>query len=95
MQLAVFQAADYISQPMPTLLTQDGFDVMIYTRDHPPAHVHVWKAGGEAVIDLGGDAAAPSVRDFKKMRKESVRKAVRMVEENQAFLLIQWREIHG
>ena len=29
---------------MPTVLRRDGFDVMIYTHDHAPAHVHVWKA---------------------------------------------------
>ncbi len=80
---------------MPTVLSQDGFDVMIYTKDHLPAHVHVWKAGGEVVIDLGGDVVAPSIREHKRMRKENVRKAVGIVEENQMVLLIQWREIHG
>jgi len=80
---------------MPTVLSQDGFDVMIYTRDHPPAHVHVWKAGGEAVINLGSDAAAPSIREINRMPKKNVRKAVRIIEENQTFLLVKWREIHG
>lgn len=80
---------------MPTVLSQGGFDVMIYTRDHPPVHVHVWKAGGEVVINLGSDAVAPSIREINRMRKRNVRKAVRIVEENQTFLLVKWREIHG
>jgi len=37
---------------MPTILRQGGFDVMIFTNDHPPAHVHLFKAGAEAVLDL-------------------------------------------
>jgi Domain of unknown function (DUF4160) len=43
---------------MPTGLRQDGFDVMIYTDDHPPAHVHVFKAGEEIIIDLGDESVA-------------------------------------
>ena len=40
---------------MPLEIEQEGFKVMIYTRDeHEPPHVHVWKGGGEAVINLGG-----------------------------------------
>ena len=37
---------------MPTILRQDGFEVMIYTRDHEPPHVPVWHAGTELVINL-------------------------------------------
>ena len=29
---------------MPTIYRQDGFEVMIYTNDHRPAHVHIFKA---------------------------------------------------
>lgn len=35
---------------MATVLRQDGFSLMIYTRDHEPMHVHVWYQGGEAII---------------------------------------------
>jgi hypothetical protein len=38
---------------MATVLRQDGFEVAIYNRDHPPIHVHVFKAGAETVINLG------------------------------------------
>lgn len=34
---------------MPTVLQQDGFSVMIYTRDHMPRHVHVFRAESEVV----------------------------------------------
>jgi hypothetical protein len=37
---------------MPTVLREAGFEVRIYTLDHPPPHVHVWKAGAVLKIDL-------------------------------------------
>ncbi len=69
---------------------------MIYTRDeHPPAHVHVWKAEGEVVIYLGDESAAPSIREVNRMPKKDVRKALALIEENQEQLLVEWRRIHG
>ncbi|SRR5713101_5375823 len=37
---------------MPTVLREEGFEVRIYTLDHPPPHVHVAKAGAIVRIDL-------------------------------------------
>ena len=37
---------------MPTLIREEGFEVRIYTFDHPPPHVHVAKAGAIVKIDL-------------------------------------------
>jgi hypothetical protein len=37
---------------MPTVIRETGFEVRIYTLDHPPPHVHVWKAGAVVKIDL-------------------------------------------
>lgn len=37
---------------MPTLIREEGFEVRIYTLDHPPPHVHVAKAGAIVKIDL-------------------------------------------
>jgi hypothetical protein len=93
---------DFLAKPkllgyilnVPTELEQGGFSVRIYTRDeHPPAHVHVWKAEGEVVIDLGDDDRAPSIKEINGMSKRDVHKALAIVEENQAHLLARWREI--
>ena len=75
---------------MATILSQDGFQVMIFTNDHPPAHVHVFKAGTEAVINL----APVSIRENYRMSPKNLRKAVDIVTENQDLLLPAWREIH-
>ena len=34
---------------MPTVLREQGFEVRIYTLDHPPPHVHVAKAGANII----------------------------------------------
>jgi hypothetical protein len=56
---------------MPTVLREDGFEVRIYTFDHPPAHVHVAKAGAVVRIELATRTATEiagtiSDRDVKR-----------------------------
>jgi thiazole synthase ThiGH ThiG subunit len=80
---------------MPTILRQDGFEVMIYTQDHHPAHVHVWKAGGEAVFNLIGTGRAASLREVLGMRKKDVKEAQRIVNLHFQVLRHAWRRIHG
>lgn len=81
---------------MPTPIKEAGFLVMIYTRDeHPPAHVHVWKAEGEAVIYLGDETTAPSLHEVNRMSAKDARRALAIVEGHQDLLLGEWRRIHG
>lgn len=35
---------------MPCLLHQSGIDFVMYTRDHPPPHVHIFYSGTEFVF---------------------------------------------
>ena len=56
---------------MPTVLRERGFEVRLYTLDHPPPHVHVAKAGAVVRIDLATHQATAIVgsisdRDVKK-----------------------------
>lgn len=37
---------------MPTVIREAGFEVRIYTLNHPPRHVHVWRAGAFVKTDL-------------------------------------------
>ena len=64
---------------------------MIYTQDHIPAHVHVWRAGGEIVINI----ATLEITKAEGMSRRDSAKAVEIVEENQRYFLGRWREIHG
>lgn len=80
---------------MPTVLKQEGFAVRIYVDDHVPMHVHVFKAEGEVVINLGDENTAPSVRENHGMRKNIERRALEIVGDSQEFLISEWRRIHG
>jgi len=44
---------------MPAVFRQEGFVIDVYTLDHEPAHVHIWKAGKEVVINFGEGTAPP------------------------------------
>jgi hypothetical protein len=57
---------------VPTLIREGGFEVRIYTLDHPPPHVHVAKAGAIAKIELATCcvvevAGSVSDRDGRKL----------------------------
>ena len=77
---------------MPTVLREEGFEVRIYTFDHPPPHVHVAKAGAIVRIDLSTHVATEivgtiSVRDVKR--------AEQLVTRHAKHLKKEWTKIHG
>jgi ribosomal 50S subunit-recycling heat shock protein len=81
---------------MPTVLSEDGFRLIIYFNDHLPAHIHAIKGGGEVRIELGNDENPPSILDISgDISNKEVAKALYIVKENQLELLAKWREIHG
>lgn len=73
---------------MPTVLRSQGFEVMIFTRDHEPIHVHV-KHGGESVIINVEDLTMREVF----MDRRLVRRALDLVENNREFLISEWWRI--
>jgi uncharacterized protein DUF4160 len=76
---------------VPTVLRQEGYDIVIRSNDHEPPHVHVFEGDGEAKIDLD----PVEVKQVWNMKRQVARKARRIVIENQEYLLQQWEEIHG
>ena len=74
---------------MPTVLRQDGFAAMIYTHDHLPEHIHVFKGESEVIINLH-DITVSAVYE---MSGRDVRRAQEIVAENQKFLLSEWERI--
>lgn len=75
--------------------------VYIYTDDHEPAHVHVFRGRksdhneSEAKIDIGNDEMPPSFVYVYNMKNKIAVQALRLVAENQEMLLEKWKEIHG
>jgi len=79
---------------MVTVMRADGLRVVIYVNDHQPAHVHVL-GDGEAKINLLGADGAPDLIWADTMTRGEVRRAMRIVREQQVFLLQRWEDIHG
>ena len=78
---------------MPTVLRVDGFRVIVFLppREHPPAHVHVQNADGEAVIGLD----PVMVREAAGMSNADIVRAVRIVQAHRQQLMTEWRKHHG
>ena len=76
------------------MLRAQGLRVVIYINDHDPAHVHVF-GDGEAKINLSGDGGLPMLIWADGMSRGEVRRALRLVAEQHAFLLARWEDIHG
>lgn len=68
--------------------------VLIFLQDHEPAHVHVM-GDGHAKINLLGPDGAPELVWADGMTRAEVRRAMRIVAEQQAVLIARWRTIHG
>ena len=64
----------------------------IYTFDHWPAHVHVWKAGAVLKIDLSTHEVMEIVGAISD---RDVKRAERLVAEHAAWLKREWTRIHG
>jgi hypothetical protein len=77
---------------MPTVLREAGFEVRIYTFDHPPPHVHVWKAGAVVKIDL---ATHEAIEIVGAISDRDIKRAERLVAGNAARLKREWTKIHG
>jgi len=77
---------------MPTILREAGFEVRIYTSDHPPPHVHVEKAGAVLKIDL---ATAQVVRIVGAISDRDIGRAEQIVAKHTAVLREAWRALHG
>lgn len=81
---------------MPTVHREDGFRVFIYPNDHLPRHVHVFRSGGEVIIQLGSTTELPSLdRVYGTISDRDTVKALRIVQANQVKLLKLWKSIHG
>ncbi|MEL6579066.1 MAG: DUF4160 domain-containing protein [Cyanobacteria bacterium J06621_12] len=80
---------------MATVLRIDGYIVRIWSNDHLPRHVHVFKGSGECIINLIGEGNNPELREFYNMKRKDVAKAVRIVVNNQEKLISAWIKIHG
>ena len=89
---------------MPKVLEdlQNNLFVYIYTNDHTPAHVHIFKGRKndanqmEIKINIGSEEQAPSLVSVPdKIKNKDLIAALKLVAANQEALLNKWQEIHG
>ena len=74
--------------------------IYIYTNDHIPAHVHVFKGkkqeSKEIKINIGNEETKPSlVYANAQIKSKDIIEALKLVAKNQEMLLKKWQEIHG
>lgn len=74
----------------PVVLRQGAYTVIIYTRDHPPAHVHVKSATKEARVRLN----PVEVTDNWGFRPSETRAILKLIQDHQRELLDKWAEIY-
>lgn len=76
----------------PTVLNrrEHGFDVRIYTKDHAPAHVHVFNGNSEAKIGL----EPVEVLENWGFSNREIKNILELVQEYQERLLQVWDTYH-
>ena len=79
---------------MVTIHRAHGLRVIIFTDDHEPAHVHVF-GDSQAKINLVGPDEAPALVWAEGMNANDLRRAMRLVRDQQGEFLAKWRAIHG
>ena len=78
---------------MVTVLRAHGLRVVILSNDHQPAHVHVF-GDGQAKINLLGAEGALELIWADAMSRGEIRRAMRLVTEQQVFLLARWKDLY-
>ena len=74
----------------PTVLREKGFQVVIFSNDHPPAHVHVRRSGKVARIRLEPVETLHN-HGFNTRELGAI---LTIVQDNQDVLLEAWDAIH-
>jgi hypothetical protein len=76
---------------MPTVLRERGFEVRIYTFDHPPPHVHVATAPSYGLISR----RAVSQKSLPTFLTVNAKRAEQLVARHAERLKEEWARIHG
>ena len=74
---------------MPIIFAKDGYRFFFYSNEHDPIHVHVCCGGGEAIFDIEG---VVELRESQRMKMDELRKALKLVRENQKLIMEKWHE---
>jgi hypothetical protein len=79
---------------MVTVHREAGLRFVIFVDDHEPGHVHV-VGDGKAKINLAGADGSPELVYNDGFKAGDIRRALRIVAEQQTKLQAKWDEYHG
>jgi len=68
---------------------KEGFRFAFYSNDHRPIHVHVRKAGAEAIFDVEDEV---ELRESQGFKVKDLAKAQQLAEENRNLIIQKWNE---
>ena len=68
-----------------------GYDVVIFTAEHGPAHVHVFRGGKQLKAEL----QPIRVVHNKGFNNREIRRIRSLLEEHHTLLLSEWTRLHG
>jgi hypothetical protein len=77
---------------MPRIVVE-RFVIRVFTDDHAPAHVHVFRDGAELRVYLRGSRPADNIHG--RMKASDRRRAIELVAEHRPQLLALWRRYHS
>ncbi len=80
---------------MPVIVREGSWRIKIFTNDHEPPHVHVYRRGAWARIFLPSAGAPARVLSRRAMTDREAVTALLLVEEHAPELMSAWRTIHG
>lgn len=74
---------------MPTVLRHNGINLMVYTHDHVPKHVHCFRGEMSAIVDI----KTLRVHHTHNVNGRFLREIVELVSQHRQLLLEKWDEI--
>jgi len=77
---------------VPKVFEKDGLRFGFYSNDHEPVHVHVVKAGAEAIFDV---LSGVELRESRGFRLADLAKAQQLAQHNRQLIVDKWHEHFG
>jgi len=74
---------------MPLVFEEEGFLFSFYSNDHTPIHVHVRKAGAEAIFDVHDSV---ELRESKGFKIRELTRAEELATKNRERIIRKWNE---
>lgn len=74
----------------PVVLRKGQYTVVIYVRDHPPAHVHIFSAEKAAIVGL----KPVEVWHNYGFKSREIRQLLALIQEHLVMLLEAWSKFH-